>query len=73
MSSGSILAEAERAAASGDLSHAQALLKKAAAEAPDDVQLLLKLAAVSKAAGHPRTALAWSTRRLSWSRSISSR
>ena len=58
MSSGSILAEAERAAASGDLSRAQALLQQAATEAPDDVQLLLKLAAVSKAAGQPRAALA---------------
>ena len=50
--------EAERAAASGDLAGAQALLQQAAAEAPDDVQLLLKLAAVSRAAGKPRDALA---------------
>ena len=42
MSSGSILAEAERAAAAGDLSRAQALLQQAATDAPDDVQLLLK-------------------------------
>ena len=58
MSSGSIIAEAERAAASGDLTRAQALLQQATNETPDDVQLLLKLAAVSKAAGQPRAALA---------------
>jgi aspartyl/asparaginyl beta-hydroxylase (cupin superfamily) len=58
MSSSSILAEADRAAASGDLAKAQKLLTKAASEAPADFQLLLKLAAVSKAAGQPRAALA---------------
>jgi len=58
MSTGSTIAEAERAAASGDLARAQTLLKQAAADAPEDVQLLLKLAAISKAAGQPRAALA---------------
>jgi aspartyl/asparaginyl beta-hydroxylase (cupin superfamily) len=58
MSSGSIIAEAERAAASGDLARAQTLLKQAATDAPEDVQLLLKLAAISKAVGQPRAALA---------------
>lgn len=57
MSNGTIIAEAERAAASGDLSRAQSLLKQAADEAPEDFQLLLKLAAVSRAAGQPRVAL----------------
>lgn len=57
MSSSSILAEADRAAASGDLARAQSLLKQAATDTPDDVQLLLKLAAVSKAAGQPHVAL----------------
>jgi aspartyl/asparaginyl beta-hydroxylase (cupin superfamily) len=57
MSTGSIIAEAERAAASGDLARAQALLKQAATDAPEDVQLLLKLAAISKAVGQPRAAL----------------
>jgi len=56
--SADLLANADRAAASGDLAQAQKLLKQAAAGAPDDVQLLLKLAAVSKAAGQPRAALA---------------
>jgi aspartyl/asparaginyl beta-hydroxylase (cupin superfamily) len=54
----STIAEADRAAASGHLSQARKLLTEAAAESPDDVQLLLKLAAVSKAAGEPREALA---------------
>jgi aspartyl/asparaginyl beta-hydroxylase (cupin superfamily) len=58
MASAPILIEAERAAASGDLSRAQTLLQQAAAEAPEDVQLLLKLAAVSRAAGQHRAALA---------------
>jgi aspartyl/asparaginyl beta-hydroxylase (cupin superfamily) len=58
MSSGAIITEAERAAASGDLARAQTLLEQAATDAPEDVQLLLKLAAVSKAAGQPRAALA---------------
>ena len=56
--SADLLANADRAAASGDLAQAQKLLKQAVAGAPDDVQLLLKLAAVSKAAGQPRAALA---------------
>ena len=58
MSTGSIIAEADRAAASGDLARAQSLLNQAAIAAPADVPLLLKLAAVSKAAGKPREALA---------------
>ena len=58
MTAGSTIAEADRAAASGDLAQAQKLLTLAAAETPDDVQLLLKLAAVSKAAGRPSEALA---------------
>lgn len=58
MGTGSIIAEADRAAASGDLARAQTLLEQAATDAPGDAQLLLKLAAVSKAAGQPRAALA---------------
>ncbi|MEO5972403.1 MAG: aspartyl/asparaginyl beta-hydroxylase domain-containing protein [Sphingomicrobium sp.] len=58
MSDPALVAEADRAAAAGDLATAQALLKQAAAAAPADVQLHLKLAAVSKAAGQPRVALA---------------
>jgi aspartyl/asparaginyl beta-hydroxylase (cupin superfamily) len=58
MGTGSIIAEADRAAASGDIANAQKLLAKAAAQAPTDMQLHLKLAAVSKAAGQPRVALA---------------
>src|SRR5882757_343788 len=58
MGTGSIIAEADRAAASGDIANAQKLLARAAAQAPTDLQLHLKLAAVSKAAGQPRVALA---------------
>ncbi len=57
MSSNPLLAEADRAAASGDLARAQKLLTQAASEETADVQLFLKLAAVSKAAGQPRVAL----------------
>ena len=57
MSSSPLLAEADRAAASGDLARAQELLTQAASEETADVQLFLKLAAVSKAAGQPRVAL----------------
>lgn len=56
--SADLLADADRAAASGDLATAQKLLKRASTDAPADVQLLMKLAAVSKAAGQPREALA---------------
>jgi aspartyl/asparaginyl beta-hydroxylase (cupin superfamily) len=56
--SANLLADADRAAASGDLATAQRLLKQAATDAPADMQLLMKLAAVSKAAGQPREALA---------------
>lgn len=58
MSNVSILTEADRAAALGELAKAQRLLIQAAAESPADVQLHLKLAAVSKAAGQPHAALA---------------
>lgn len=58
MSNITTIAEADRAAASGELARAQQLLAEAAAAAPTDVPLLLKLAAVSRAAGQPRAALA---------------
>ena len=58
MTNSSIIAEADRAAASGDLSLAQKLLTQAAAAPAADVALFLKLAAVSKAAGQHRAALA---------------
>jgi aspartyl/asparaginyl beta-hydroxylase (cupin superfamily) len=57
MTHAALIAEADRAAASGRLAVAQSLLRQAADELPGDVQLLLKLAAVSKAAGKPRDAL----------------
>jgi aspartyl/asparaginyl beta-hydroxylase (cupin superfamily) len=57
MTSGSVLLEADRAAAAGDLARARTLLMRAAAEAPEDFQLHLKLAAVSRAAGRPQEAL----------------
>jgi aspartyl/asparaginyl beta-hydroxylase (cupin superfamily) len=56
--SADLIAIADRAAASGNLAEAQKLLIQAAEKAPDNLQLLLKLAAVSKAAGQPRAALA---------------
>ena len=52
------IAAADRAAAAGDLALAQKLLKEAVAAPGADVQLFLKLAAVSRAAGRPRDALA---------------
>ena len=58
MSSRSTIAEADRATAGGDLAQAQKLLARASAEAPEDLQLLMKLAAVTRAAGQPREALA---------------
>ena len=53
----SIVAQADRAAASGDLALAQQLLTDAAAAPGADARLFLKLAAVNKAGGHPRAAL----------------
>jgi aspartyl/asparaginyl beta-hydroxylase (cupin superfamily) len=58
MAASSTIADADRAAASGDLPRAQRLLAQASAQSPDDVPLLMKLAAVSKAAGRPADALA---------------
>jgi aspartyl/asparaginyl beta-hydroxylase (cupin superfamily) len=58
MSAGATIAEADRAAARGDLAEAQRLLTQAATDAPRDLHLLLKLAAVSRAAGKPSEALA---------------
>ena len=58
MSSGSIIEQADRAAASGNFAQAQNLLRQAANDTPGDFQLLLKLAAVSRAAGQPAAALA---------------
>lgn len=58
MITNSLIAEADRAAATGDLSLAQKLLTQAAAAPGADFQLFLKLAAVSKAAGQPRAAIA---------------
>ena len=57
MDSKATIAEADRAAASGDLARAQALLTEAASTPGADVQLFLKLSAVSRAAGQPRAAL----------------
>lgn len=51
------IAEADRAAAAGDLPRAIALLEQAAADGTDDAQLWLKLAALQRAAGRPRKAL----------------
>ena len=53
-----MIVEADLATARGDLAQARKLLAEAADEAPGDFQLLLKLAAVCRAAGEPREALA---------------
>lgn len=53
-----LAAQADRAAAAGDLQRAWTLLTEATAgDGPADVQLLMKLAAVSRAVGQPRAAL----------------
>jgi aspartyl/asparaginyl beta-hydroxylase (cupin superfamily) len=49
--------EADRAAASGDLTRAIALLEQAGKDDPDQSQLWLKLAALRRAAGQPAKAL----------------
>jgi hypothetical protein len=52
-----LLAEADRAAASGDLPRAMALLEQAGDDDPSQPQLWLKLAALRRAAGQPAKAL----------------
>ncbi|MGI8931140.1 MAG: aspartyl/asparaginyl beta-hydroxylase domain-containing protein [Sphingomicrobium sp.] len=51
------VAEADRAAAAGDIARAIGLLEKAGEEAPGDPQLWLKLAALRRASGQPAKAL----------------
>ena len=51
------VAEADRAAAAGDIARAVALLEQAGEAAPDDPQLWLKLAALRRASGQPAKAL----------------
>jgi hypothetical protein len=58
MDNSSTITQADRAAASGDFALAQKLLAEAATAPDADACLFLKLAAASKAAGHPRAALA---------------
>ena len=53
-----LVAEADRAAASGDLERAQALLGEAAESGANDSSLFLKLAGVQRATGQPDLALA---------------
>ena len=52
-----LVAEADRAAASGDLARAIELLEQAGAADPDQPQLWLKLAALRRAAGQPVKAI----------------
>ncbi|HEY0628435.1 MAG TPA: aspartyl/asparaginyl beta-hydroxylase domain-containing protein, partial [Sphingomicrobium sp.] len=52
-----LVAEADRAAAGGDIPRAIELLKQAGAEDSEQPQLWLKLAALHRAAGQPRLAL----------------
>lgn len=53
----SVVAEADRAAAAGDLLRAISLLEQAGNSGPDDPQLWLKLAALRRASGQPAKAL----------------
>jgi aspartyl/asparaginyl beta-hydroxylase (cupin superfamily) len=57
MDTPSLAAQADAAAAAGDLPRAQGLLLRAVEAAPKDGELLLKLAAIHRAAGKPRLAL----------------
>jgi aspartyl/asparaginyl beta-hydroxylase (cupin superfamily) len=52
-----LVAQAERALASGDLPSASQLLERATVERPDDPNLWLRLAALHRGAGKPREAL----------------
>ena len=52
-----LVAEADRAAASGNLPRAIELLEQAGTKDPDQPQLWLKLAALRRAAGQPAKAL----------------
>jgi len=57
MDTASLSLEADRAAASGDLQRAIALLKQAADEGQDDPALWLKIAAMQRMSGKPKAAL----------------
>jgi aspartyl/asparaginyl beta-hydroxylase (cupin superfamily) len=52
-----LLAKADRALAAKDLAQARALLAEAAAAAPDDVTIPMKLAGLCRVSGQPRAAL----------------
>lgn len=59
MASGSdLVADADRATASGDLARAQALLAEAAELDPGDIAPIIKLAGLQRATGKPKVALA---------------
>jgi len=60
-----LVEEADAATAAGDLRRAEDLLLKARDEAPDDITLQLKLAALQRATGRPEAALATVHRALS--------
>lgn len=57
MDTASISLEADRAAATGDIGRAIALLKQAAEQGQDDPALWLKMAAMHRMSGNPRAAL----------------
>jgi aspartyl/asparaginyl beta-hydroxylase (cupin superfamily) len=57
MDTASLSLEADRAAATGDIGRAIALLKQAAEQGQDDPALWLKLAALQRMSGKPRAAL----------------
>lgn len=52
-----LVAEADRAAAAGDLARAVEMLEQAATAAPDDAQIWMKLAALRRGMGQPARAL----------------
>jgi aspartyl/asparaginyl beta-hydroxylase (cupin superfamily) len=58
MDSASLVSEAERAMAAGDLRRAAGLLSEAAENRPDDLDLWMKVAALQRATGNAEAALA---------------
>jgi aspartyl/asparaginyl beta-hydroxylase (cupin superfamily) len=60
-----LVSQADRAAAAGDLKAAETLLLQASEETPEDFALLLKISAIQRGSGRPKTALATVHRALS--------
>lgn len=65
MDAAALVSQADRAAAAGDLKAAETLLLQASEETPEDFALLLKISAIQRGSGRPKTALATVHRALS--------